>query len=287
MENHAVVLSCIDGSSFSEAVCDYSAWIASTIQAPIKFLHTIEQSCVPEIADLTGAIGLGASEELLKELSNVEQTRRKLLIQKGKLMLEGSQAKAQSAGLTDIELSQQHGSLPEALIELESESRILVLGIRGQDHDNNNQQQIGATLETVVRSLHKPIFVVNTDFKKPEKIMLAYNKSPAAKKALAMICSSLLFKGIECHIVHVGNKHAELDTLLHQAYEQLKASGIEPKIEYLDGQIHEALANYQQANDIDLTVMGAFSHNRVRDFLLGSFTAKMLETTQKPLLLLR
>jgi nucleotide-binding universal stress UspA family protein len=47
------------------------------------------------------------------------------------------------------------------------------------------------------------------------------------------------------------------------------------------------LANYQVEKNIDLMVMGAFGHSRIREILLGSFTAKMLEKTQRPLLLLR
>ncbi|MFU8788635.1 MAG: universal stress protein, partial [Methylobacter sp.] len=38
---------------------------------------------------------------------------------------------------------------------------------------------------------------------------------------------------------------------------------------------------------IDMTVMGAFGHTRIRDWLLGSFTVKMLTHSNKPLLLLR
>ncbi len=51
--------------------------------------------------------------------------------------------------------------------------------------------------------------------------------------------------------------------------------------------IRNKLASYQAKEGIDLTVMGAYSHHRIRDVLLGSFTAKMLSKTQKPLLLLR
>jgi nucleotide-binding universal stress UspA family protein len=36
-----------------------------------------------------------------------------------------------------------------------------------------------------------------------------------------------------------------------------------------------------------MTVMGAFSHTRLHDWLLGSFTVKMLTHSHKPLLLLR
>jgi len=47
------------------------------------------------------------------------------------------------------------------------------------------------------------------------------------------------------------------------------------------------LCAYQEKHAIDLTIMGAFSHTRLREMLLGSFTVKMLLHTKKPLLLLR
>lgn len=285
MNTQPYVLACIDGSSYSKDVCSYGAWIARTINAPLTFLHTIEQSSTPEVSNLSGAIGLGASEDLLNELTTVEQVRRKLLIQKGKLMLEAAKTEAQSAGVSDVKLSQQHGSLPETLIDREEESRFLVVGIRGESHENN-QKSIGATLEIVIRSLHKPILVVNKTFTPPQKIMLAYNASTAAKKALNMVASSLLFKNIECHIVHVGTA-GSTDNILDEAKNILVTAGLKVKTSQLSGQVDEALASYQLENNIDLTVMGAFSHNRVRDFLIGSFTAKMLTATQRPLLLLR
>jgi len=47
------------------------------------------------------------------------------------------------------------------------------------------------------------------------------------------------------------------------------------------------LCDYQAQHEIDMTVMGAFSHTRFHDWLLGSFTEKMLTQSPKPLLLLR
>lgn len=45
--------------------------------------------------------------------------------------------------------------------------------------------------------------------------------------------------------------------------------------------------SYQAEHDIDLTLMGAFSHTRLRELVLGSLTAKVLLKSNKPLLLLR
>ena len=53
-----LVLACIDGSTISSAVCDYSAWIAQRVDAPLKLLHNIEHQETPVTSDLTGNIGL-------------------------------------------------------------------------------------------------------------------------------------------------------------------------------------------------------------------------------------
>jgi len=287
INNEKMVLSCIDGSSFSEAVCDYSTWIAKTVEAPLTFLHTIEQPKVPAVGGFSGVIGLGASEEILNELTACEQTRVKLLIEKGNVMLQAAKQKASEAQVSDIKTRQRHGTLSEALVELEDSIRVLVVGISGEQHEN--KVGVGTQLETIIRSLHKPILVVNKPFSMPKKIMLAYDGGDAAKKALDMIMSSPLFKTTPCHLVHVvsDENHIANDAVLQEAEAKLKAIGVDVTSATLTGKIEEVLAEYQASNDIDLTLMGAFSHNRLRDFLLGSFTAKMLETTQRPLLLLR
>jgi len=284
--NDQNVVSCIDGSTFTEAVCDYSAWMAKGTNAPLKFLHTVEQSSTPAVADLSGAIGLGASEDLLNELTEVEQSRSRLLVKKGNLMLQAAKKKAEDAGVHTVELRQQKGGLAESLIEMEEQIRVLVIGIRGTAHDSG-RAGLGAQLETVIRSLHKPILVVNKEFSKPEKIMLAFDGSKGSRKALEIVASNPLFKSTPCHLVHVGDQTNVADKLLEEAADVLRAAEIETTTARLSGKTENSLAAYQSEQNIDLTLMGAFSHTRVRDFILGSFTAKMLQKTQRPLLLLR
>jgi len=279
----ANVLACIDGSSVSESVCDYASWIASTLKRPLKLVHTIEQNRNPAVSDYTGAIGLGSQQDLLVELTEIEQNRSSLLIKKGQLMLKEAKKRVLEFGVDEVETYQHHGSLTESLVELEDDIRVMVIGIRGKQHDNK-KDGIGHQLESVLRTMHKPIFVVNTEFKQPKTAMLAYDGSVSCKKALQMVASSKLFKNMPCHLVHVGNNG---DKILDEATKELLDAGVEVVTVQLNGQVDETLANYQLEKNIDLTLMGAFSHNRFRDFLLGSFTAKMLTATNRPILFLR
>ncbi|MEE9413326.1 MAG: universal stress protein [Methylococcales bacterium] len=285
--NQPMVLACIDGSVISTAVCDYAAWVAQRVNMPVKLLHTIEHPDTTDAADLSGSLGLDAQQHLLEELTAVEQKRSKLLLQKGKLMLDAAKDRVKQAGVSEVITNQRHGSLTESLIDLENKIDLLVLGVRGQEHENS-ESQLGTQLESVIRSLHRPILVVNEAFTTPQNIMLAYDGSKAAEKAVDMVANSLLYKGLTCHLVCVNKNENTAHALLESASRKINnAGGIELKTQKLTGKADAALCEYQDTHNIDLTVMGAFSHTRLHDMFLGSFTDKMLMKSFKPLLLLR
>jgi nucleotide-binding universal stress UspA family protein len=283
-----LVLACIDGSALTEAVCDYAAWIAARVDAPLKLLHTIDPHHETAVtSDLNGSIGLGSQEHLLEELTAVEQQRSKLRLQQGKLLLQAAKERVQQAGVSEPITNQRHGGLIESLIELEDNIRVLVIGLRGKVHENQ-PGRIGAKLESIVRSLHRPILVVTGAFKAPERILIAYDGGKAADKAVEMVANSPLYQGLICHLICVSKDHDPKGELLERAADKLRnAGGMQVIAKKLAGKPEQALCEYQETHNIDLTVMGAFSHTRIHDLLLGSFTAKMLHHTKKPLLLLR
>lgn len=284
----AQILACIDGSTLTESVCDYAAWISGKVDAPLQLLHTINHHHeTSTTTDLSGNIGLGAQEHLLEEITHLEQQQSKLKMQQGKLILQAAKEHIEKQEQCYPTSMQRHGDLIEAVIDLEDSIRVLVLGLRGQVHESQ-ENQIGSKLEAVIRSLHRPILIVNDTFKAPECIMIAYDGSTAADKAVDMVASSPLYKGLTCHLVCVNNNEETAEKLLKKAADKLKAaSNIKVIPVKLKGKADQELCAYQDQHAIDLTVMGAFSHTRLHDMLLGSFTHKMLINTKKPLLLLR
>ncbi|MDD2740227.1 MAG: universal stress protein [Methylomonas lenta] len=282
-----LVLAGIDGSVLTGAVCDYAAWVAQKVDAPLKLLHTIDHH--PEVADhtdLTGNIGVDSRDHLMDEIIQLDQQRSKLRLQQGKQLLQVARERVVQAGILNPVTNQRHGGLIESLIELENDLRVLVIGVRGKVHENQ-PDKIGAKLEAIIRSLHKPILVVNAEFKAPERIMLAYDGSQAAEKALKMVATSPLYKGLICHLVCVSKDDGKGQLLEVAANKLQLAGGIEVIAKKLIGKPEQVLSEYQDQKAIDMTVMGAFSHTRMHDWLLGSFTVKMLTHSHKPLLLLR
>jgi nucleotide-binding universal stress UspA family protein len=279
------VVACIDGSKLTEAVCDYAAWISQKTQAPLTLLHTINHHHEAALkTDASGTIGLGTQEQLRDEITELEEHHNRLKLQEGKLLLQQAQKRVEQDGIDKPLSTQRHGDLVEVVIEIEDRIRVLVLGMRGQVHQDK-PNQIGAKLEAVIRSLHKPILIVNQPFKQPKRIMLAYDGSKAAEKAVDMVAASPLYQDLICHLVCVNKD----ESLLARAAEKLKSAQCAELIPvHLTGdKTEQVLCEYQQQQNIDMIVMGAFSHSRLHDMLLGSFTHKMLINAQKPLLLLR
>lgn len=280
------VLACIDGSRYSQAVCDYAAWFSLNLSAPLALLHNLEHSENVASADLSGAIGLGSREALLEELTSLEGQRNRLLLEQGKSMLEAAKERVVAAGIASPTLKQRHDGLTESLIAMEQDIRLLVLGVRGEEHAQDDQH-LGSHLEASIRALHKPILVVNCDFKVPKTIMLAFDGSEASGKALELLVNSKRFTDLPVHLVTVGESPNAALALQDEATKKLRDAGHSVTTALLEGDPCETLHNYQDEHDIDLTLMGAFSHTRLREWVLGSMTVKMLLSSSRPLLLLR
>jgi len=280
------VLACIDGSLQAAAVCDCAAWASLQLDAPLTLLHVLDQQQYPAAGNLSGIIGLGSREYLLEELAALDEKRSKLALEEGRMMLDSAKQRVVTAGVVQPDVRQRHGDLVESLRELESDTRLLVIGKQGED-SGTDLQLIGSQLESVIRTLHRPILVTPASFSVPNSVMLAFDGSATTRKGVEMLASSPLFKGIPIHLVMVGEDTGDSRALLESARDALTAAGFEVHIAIRAGEVEPTLHAYQAEHAIGLLVMGAYGHSRIRQFLVGSTTTSMIRSTTTPLLLLR
>lgn len=282
-----LILAGIDGSDLGSFVADCAIWISRHTKSPIKFLHMIEHSHLSEHAHHEGNLTPNMKEHLLDELSDEERKESKQLIAEGKAILNGARERAEQAGLTEIIAKQRHGALPEALVDLESEIAMVVLGAKGEDH-NDDTKGLGTHLEEAIKAIHKPVLIVKGAFSEPKKLMFAYNGSSTSKKALEMIRKGILCNHfLDIHLVTVKKDMDEAQRLVEEAKTLLIGANVTVKTKALVGEPFDELIRYQQENEIDITAMGAFSHGKVHDFFFGSFTTRMLLESATHFLLIR
>jgi hypothetical protein len=216
------IIACVDGSRSTTAVCQWSAWVAPRLNAPVKLLHTLEKPANTDAGDLSGSIGLGSREELMVELIKLDEQRSRITQEQGKLLLAAAKDLFDSELPNDhaitIKTCLRHGNLVETLSDLEADTRLVIMGRQGEI--SSQVSQVGSQLENVVRVLHTPILVSVGEFNAPQKIMFAYDGSETGKKVLERLTISPLFKGLSCDLVMVGGEYEQLisaQSLLHNA----------------------------------------------------------------------
>lgn len=281
------IIACVDGSILSEAVCDFGAFFSKTLGLSLELLSVVEHLHVSAQTDLSGNIGLGSRDDLLESLIDEEKSESKKAIVEGREMLSRLHERALSQEAKAVKIVQKHGELYENVQAQKEEIRLLILGLRGKDHESN-VHAIGSQVEELIRTLNVPILLVNEAFFEPRKILIAYDGSPSSKKAIDMVVKEPLFNHVERHIVNVHKDKALSSFMLEEATHILETLSFSTLYTAsLQGEPIRELLNYQKEKSIDLIAMGAFSHSRIRDALFGSFTSKMILSTPKPLLLLR
>lgn len=284
------ILLCSDGSAFADGIYKYGAWFAHQLQAQMKvlFVSDIRQKVV-STGNLSGSIGLGASEQLLNELVNLEHEKAKLNKQRAKLILHNAEQVLKAEGLSNLELLNPTGFLVDCFHDFEAESDLIVLGKRGEAAEFASGH-LGANVDRIVRSSAKPCLVTPQTFAPIESLLVAYDGSPTGKRVLNFLVDSAPgFKDIEIHLLTVAKKESDAvkSQELADAEETLQQAGLTVTTTLSTGAPEKVISDYIEQNKMSLLLMGAYGHRRIRHLVIGSTTVQLLRSVQVPVLLFR
>lgn len=281
------LIALIDGSIYSESVCDHAAWAAGRMQASVQIVHAVGRRDTPSApANLSGSIGLGARTALLEELAELDAQKAKLSQRRGRVLLEEAQARLEEQGVKAITTTLRNGDVVETAHELEKDAELFVIGKRGEAADFA-KLHLGSNLERVVRAIHKPILVASRSFKPVKRFMIAFDGGTSAMKAVDHIARSWLFAGLECRLLMAGADTPEARKKLDDAAALLLAAGYQVHADIEPGAAGAAIARRVAADGIDLLVMGAYGHSRIRSMIIGSTTTEMIRSCLIPVMLFR
>ena len=281
------VIACVDNSVHADLVCELGAWAATRLDSPLALLHVVAaQGERAARADLSGAIGIDENTHLLERLAELDEARGKLEQQRGKLILEHAAAQLRHWGIAPAEALHRRGSLAETIAELSGQAALIVMGKHGE-HAGTARGHLGANLERVARAIHTPLLVASRDALPIRRVLIAYDGSPSAAKAIAYAASSSLLRGLECDLLQVGERHGDGPTL-QQAAETLTQAGLAVRATLeRKKSVESAVAAHIAAHQINLLAIGAYGHGTIRSRLLGSTTTALIRATAIPLLLFR
>ncbi len=284
------ILLCTDGSSFAESIYKYGAWFAIQLNAKINvlFVTDIRSQQVASTGNLSGSIGIGASENLLNELVNLEHEKAKLNNRRARLILQNASEALTSEGIEDFELTNKTGFLVDCFHEFEENSDLIVLGKRGEGAEFASGH-LGANVDRIVRSSSKPCLVTPLEFKPIERILVAYDGSLSGQKILQFLGNYACFQNLEIHLLTVAKSNSDQTAVarLNEAKQWLQRARFEPVCSLLEGEPEKAISQYVQENNMNLLMMGAYGHSRIRHLVIGSTTTQILQSSNIPVLVFR
>jgi len=279
------IIALVDGSVYSQSVCDHAAWVASRNGYDVEVVHVLGHRQGAK-SDLSGSIGLGARSKLMDELAELDAQRAKLAQKRGRAILEDAEERIRAAGAPNVTTKLRNGDLVSELATLSKDADLVCVGKRGEAADFA-KLHLGSNLERVVRSCAVPILVSSRAFKPIENFLIAFDGGSSSLKAVKMVADSQLFKGLNAQIMTVGQDDTETKRKIEGAAASLRSAGYTPDTQITQGAPETVIAAKTEDGSIDMLVMGAYGHSRIRSMIIGSTTTQMIQSCQVPLLLFR
>ncbi|WP_166417374.1 universal stress protein [Cochlodiniinecator piscidefendens] len=279
------IIALVDGSAYSESVCDYAAWVAKRKGSSVEILHVLGREEAAK-SNLSGNIGLGARTKLMEELADLDAQKAKLAQHRGRAILEDAEARVRADGIENVTTRLRHGDIAEEALEAEKGADLVVVGKRGESADFS-KMHLGSNLERVVRASKIPVLVASRAFHEPKNFLIAYDGGKSAIKAVAHVEKSDVFAGLTAKLLTVSEANAQSKRALEGATATLEAEGYTVEAEFAVGDADDVIAEKSKSGDVDMLVMGAYGHSRIRNLIIGSTTTEMIRSCPVPVLLFR
>jgi nucleotide-binding universal stress UspA family protein len=272
----------IDGSDYGKTAVTYGITIALKLDARLTGLHVVDVRLMqgPVFTDISGSIGLPPYQEFLPAIESSLEAKAEEILKEFREQCE--------AGGIHPETKKITGVIDEAIIE---EGRKccdwILLAQRGEHFHIGSGAILGSTAQSVVRSSGKPVVVTPEHFRKINRMALAYDGSPPAQNALNLAAELSARAAWPLSVVIITDDQPLGAKLAEKTEAFLKTRAVDAAIRILKGKEDKELLKFIREGTVDLLVMGAYGHNRLREVLLGSTTSAVIRKSPIPVLLTR
>ncbi|WP_457637110.1 universal stress protein [Oceanithermus sp.] len=270
------VLLATDGSEPALAAEKLAAWLAYKTEAVLEVLYVrdIRLIRMPELMDW-GAISIPVPvyhEEIEKVLSA-----------RAEAALERVRKEAERDGVR-VEAVVKTG-VPYQVIAEEARTADLVVVGRAGEASGHEATGLGSTVERVVRTSPTPVVVAALEQHQPERLLLAYDGSEPAARALHIAADLAVALDLPAAVLTVNDDAVKAEALAAEAASYLEDHGVRAEVETAGGEPDERILETQTPND--LLAMGAFGKGLIRNLLLGSTAELVLRRAVGPVLVVR
>jgi nucleotide-binding universal stress UspA family protein len=267
----------LDGSAYSTAAVELGIRWARRFDAFLVGLGVIDEPTIrgPEPVPLGGVYYKHHRDDVRMHEAQVKVEQ----------FLERFALRCAEAGVPSKLLEDVGPPWEQILVEAQRYDLIL-LGQQTYFHFET-QQSPCETLHKVLKNSPRPVVTAPEKLGGGSAILVAYDGSLQAARALQAFQASGLHEGQDVHVVSVAEDHTEAARHADRAVEFLRFHDIKAVAHPLASLARPAEVILEQVRqrDAGLLVMGAYGQPTLREFFLGSVTKTMLKETTIPLFL--
>jgi len=270
-----------DGSDYGKTAIEYGIYIATRLNAQLIGLHVVDIRLMqgPVFTDISGSVGLPPYQEFLPVLQGGFDERAETVLQAFKTRCE-------QAGLHP-EIKKAVGVIDQMIIEEGGSADWILIAQRGEHFHSGGRSILGSVAESVVRNSGKPVVVTPATFQEIESMGLAYDGSAPADKALKLAAELSEQTSWPLTVIIITDNHHLGASLTKKIEDFLEPLKIDSAIIILRGKEDREIIKFIKEGSVELMVMGAYGHNRLRELILGSTTSSVIRKSTIPVLLTR
>lgn len=275
----------LDGSEASFSALTNAVELGKVAGAEVRGLFVEDMwrfVYVPTSTAVAGAIGAAPT-------TNIPLPPKKLLEEESRVKEEGEYLKkrlmdeCRNKGVKGT-FKAVRGEVSELIIEAAKTVDLVVMGRRGR-HTKSKTRAPRSITQTLLHKSARPVMVVPEGTKYSSRILIAYDGSEAAQRAIdaGAIIAKLLTPKID--VLTVADSPDDAAEPQEEAKEYLAPYKLKASFFVEPGKPWEVISAHAGKIDAGLVVMGAFGTNRLKELIFGSTTMNVLEKAECPILL--
>jgi nucleotide-binding universal stress UspA family protein len=174
---------------------------------------------------------------------------------------------------------------PHKLIERESARHDLLVIGKDTDFHLDEEPSVADVVQHLLRENSRPIIVCPDRAPTDGPVLVAYDGSVRASRAIHMLALLGLAQGRPIHVVSIARDRSRAEEQARLAADLLIKHGYDVAVHGVgsDAEPADIILAQCQALEATLIVMGAYGQSAWRDFFLGSTTKRLLNACPCPL----
>jgi nucleotide-binding universal stress UspA family protein len=271
----------VDGSANSATAVDYGIYIAPILEASLSGLHVIDIYLIqgPMMTDVSATVGMPPYDGFFDAVETS-------LKEKADYVLKNFEDRCRAAGVA-CGTKKNIGKISDTIIEEAEGADLILMAKKGEHFHLKEGGLIGSVAEVVIRHSGKPVMVIPESFREIESMGLAYDGSAPARKALELSLNISEKAKWPITVLIISADAAKAADLSAQVEDMAQKGLADCEVIISGGREADEILKFIAEGPVELMVMGAYGHNRLREWLLGSTTSHIIHKSPIPVLLIR